>query len=210
MDMVRIVRKAAGGNKTGHAGTLDPLATGLVICCLGRATRSVEKLMGLTKVYLAMVDLSAFSTTDDLEGEREDIAVDQPPGRDRIQQVCREMTGVIDQVPPPYSAVHVNGRRAYKLAREGKTPQLTPRKVRIDQIRIIGYHYPHLQLQITCGRGTYIRSIARDIGGKLGTGGHLASLRRTAIGHYHVDQAHTIEHLPIPLTENDLLPVSSE
>lgn len=209
MDVVRRVRRAAGLGrrfKVGHAGTLDPLATGVVVCCLGKATRAVEQLMGLTKVYDAVVDLSAFTTTDDREGERQEVAVTQIPDEATVRQVLATFIGEVEQVPPVYSAVHVDGQRAYKLARRGEQPDMPARTVRIDAIELNRYDWPLLDITVTCGRGTYIRSLARDIGVRLGTGGHLASLRRTAVGPYTLDKAITFDRLESPLRQEDLLP----
>lgn len=207
MDVVRRVRRAAGGAKTGHAGTLDPLATGVVICCLGKATKCVERLMGQPKVYETVIDLTAFTSTDDREGERLEIDVPEPPTRAAVEAVCRDFIGSIDQTPPAYSAVHVNGQRAYKLARKGEAVDLPSKTVRIDAIDLLDYAFPMLTLRIVCGRGTYIRSLGRDIGTRLGAGGHLASLRRTAVGDYQVKQAHPIERFESPVTQDDLLPM---
>lgn len=207
MDVVRHVRRAAGRCKTGHAGTLDPLATGIVICCLGKATKCVEKLMGLPKVYETTVDPSAFTATDDLEGERMEIGVPEPPSLERVKAVCGEFLGEVTQTPPVYSAVHVDGQRAYKLARKGEAVNMPTKTVRIDAIDLMDYAWPMLSLRITCGRGTYIRSLGRDIGQQLCTGGHLASLRRTAVGGYHHDLAHPIERFERPITQDDLLPL---
>jgi len=204
MDVVRRIRGAAGGVKTGHAGTLDPLATGVLLCCLGRATRSVERLMGLGKVYEARVDLSAFSETDDREGPLEPVAVERFPSREQIRAALRRFEGTIEQVPPAFSAIKTRGRRAYALARGGERPKLEPRRVRIDELALVACHGPCLELRIACGRGTYIRALARDLGRALGTGGHLAALRRTAIGPYTIEQAadpRTLERL----TPGDLL-----
>ena len=208
MDVVRRVRRAAGKAKTGHAGTLDPLATGVVICCLGKATKSVEKLMGQPKVYETCVDLSAFTQTDDLEGEREEVDVPEPPTRALIQAVLPQFIGdAIEQTPPIYSAIHVNGQRAYKLARKGESVEMPTKIVRIDAIDILDYAWPNLTLSIRCGRGTYIRSLGRDIGKKLNTGGHLTALRRTAVGEYTLEKAHPIDRFESPITQDDLLPI---
>ena len=162
MDVVRRVRQAAGGAKTGHAGTLDPLATGVVICCLGRATRAVESLMGMTKVYETQVDLSAFTATDDREGDRQQVAVDSVPDESALRDALAEFQGQIEQIPPAYSAVHVNGRRAYQLARRGMAVELSPRTVSIERIELLDYQWPTVNLRVVCGRGVYIRSLARD------------------------------------------------
>ncbi len=207
MDVVRRVRRAAGHCKTGHGGTLDPMATGVVVCCLGRATKLVESLMAGTKVYEAVVDLSAFTSTDDREGPREEVAVTEPPSREAVAAVCGELTGVIEQRPPMYSAIHVDGQRAYKLARRGEVVDLPTRAVRVDAIEVTRYDWPLLGLTITCGKGTYIRSLARDMGMKLGTGGHLASLRRTAVGRFTIEMAVGVERLGEPIVQGDLMEV---
>ncbi len=161
MTVVRRVRRAAGGVKTGHAGTLDPLATGLVICCLGPATRTVPGLMGLTKVYETQIDLSAFTSTDDREGERREVAVAAPPDLTRLRAALEGFLGEIDQVPPNFSAIHVKGRRAYKMARRGESFTIAARKVRIDAIDLLDYAWPIIGLRITCGKGAAtIRSLA--------------------------------------------------
>jgi tRNA pseudouridine55 synthase len=210
MDVVRRVRRAAGGVKTGHAGTLDPLATGVVVCCLGKATREVEKLMGLTKVYEAEVDLSAFTATDDREGDRQEVAVATPPVELQVRAALAGFVGHIEQTPPAFSAVHVAGRRAYKLARKGEAVELPSRTVRVDAIELLEYAWPVARLRITCGRGTYVRSIARDLGAALKTGGHLASLRRRAVGPYDLTMAVTAERLERPITQGDLIDPAAE
>lgn len=207
MEVVRRVRRAAGGVKTGHAGTLDPLATGVVVCCLGKATRCVEQIMGLTKVYVAEIDLSAFTTTDDAEGPRLEVSVSDQPTEARLREVLARFVGVVEQVPPAYSALHVGGRRAYDLARQGKEVTLTARPVRIDAIELMHFHWPMAKVKVICGRGTYIRSLARDIGKALGTGGYLTGLRRLAVGPYTVEKAVTHERLAQPIGQGDLVAV---
>lgn len=207
MGVVSRVRRAAMGARTGHAGTLDPLATGVLVCALGKATRSIELLMGLTKVYETVVDLSAFTTTDDREGERTEVTPALQPDEATVRCVLEQFTGVIQQKPPAFSAVHVQGKRAYKLARKGQEVDLPARPVRIDALELLSLAYPLLSVRVTCGKGTYIRSLARDMGKALGTGGHLASLRRTAIGPYTLAQAVRLEDLPRPLPQDWLLPV---
>lgn len=206
MDVVRRVRAAAQGCRTGHAGTLDPLASGVVVCCLGRATRAVEHLMGLAKVYRGEIDLGAFTDTDDAEGEPRPVAVAEPPGEEAVRAALAGFVGEIDQVPPAYSALKVAGRPAYALARRGETVELAARRVRIDEIRCERYAWPIVELAVRCGRGTYIRSLARDLGRALGTGGHLRSLRRTAVGPYTVEEAVALDAVPRPLTAEHLLP----
>ncbi len=208
MDVVRRVRRSAGGKhiKTGHAGTLDPLASGVLICCLGReATRLVESLMELAKVYQTTIDLSAFSTTDDLEGELQPVDVPQPPAEPQVHAVLGQFLGEIEQTPPAHSAVKIKGQPAYKMARRGEDVKLRPRIIRIDAIELLRYDWPELEIVVTCGRGTYIRSLARQIGAALGAGGHLTALRRTAVGPYTVDQAIHLDDVPDPLPAEVLL-----
>jgi len=210
MYAVTKIRRAAGGAKTGHAGTLDPLATGVLLCCLGKATKQIDQLMGMTKIYEAGIDLTAFTTTDDREGEQTIINVAVPPTREQIAHTLQsQFIGEVSQRPPNFSAVHINGQRAYKLARQGKTVEISSRIVRIDSIQILAYEWPILALRITCGKGTYIRSLARDLGVALGTGGHLSALRRTAIGPYTIEMAITQDRLTQPITQADLAEVKN-
>lgn len=222
MDVVRRVRRAATGTsggaprgssgaggervKTGHAGTLDPLASGVLVCCLGRATRCVEQLMGLPKVYEAEVDLGAFTASDDREGQRQEVEVMAPPDRAAVEAACRSFVGRIEQKPPAFSAIHVAGRRAYQLARKGQTVAVPARYVTITAIDVLGYDWPSLYLRIICGRGTYIRSLARDLGRALATGGHVAALRRTGVGDYTLKLAVPLHRCDEPITQQDLLP----
>lgn len=205
MHVVRRVRRAAGGVKTGHAGTLDPLATGVVVCCLGKTTKLVDQLMATTKIYEAGIDLSAFTATDDREGDRIEVPVDNPPDEAILRSALAEFLGDILQTPPNFSAVHINGVRAYKLARKGKTVEARPRMVHVDAIDLLSYHWPVAEVRITCGKGTYIRSIARDLGQTLRTGGHLASLRRTAVGRFDLSMAVNEQRLDSPITQDDLI-----
>jgi tRNA pseudouridine55 synthase len=206
MDVVRHVRQAAGFVKTGHAGTLDPLATGVVVCCIGHATKHVERIMGMPKVYDSKIDLSAFTSTDDREGEREEVPVESPPDQAAVREALEAFVGDIQQVPPQFSAVHVEGKRAYKLARQGQQVKIEPRTVQVESIEFVDYEWPVLRVIITCGRGTYVRSMARDLGRALGTGGHLAGLRRTAVGPYDLASAVDASRLQLPIGQSDLLP----
>jgi len=136
------------------------------------------------------------------------VDVPVPPTLARVESACRAFVGgAIKQAPPIYSAIHVNGQRAYKLARKGEAVDMPTKTVRIDAVDVLDYTWPNLTLSIKCGRGTYIRSLGRDIGKKLGTGGHLASLRRTAVGGYTVEKSHPIDRFESPITQDDLLPV---
>ncbi len=205
MDVVRRVRRSAGNAKTGHAGTLDPLATGVVVCCIGKATKLIDQLMGLTKVYEADVDLSAFTATDDREGFLEPVPITGPPTEQQVREVLARFVGTIQQKPPAFSAMHVDGQRAYKLARKGRDVDIPARPVRIDAIELIAYAFPIARIRVTCGKGTYIRSLARDIGVALGTGGHLAALRRTSVGPYDLTSAMDGKRLESPIGEKDVL-----
>ncbi|MFG0305293.1 MAG: tRNA pseudouridine(55) synthase TruB [Phycisphaerales bacterium JB040] len=191
--------------KVGHAGTLDPLASGVLLVLVGKATRLQDRFMAGEKRYLADIDLAAFTTTDDAEGERDEVTVESPPTREHIDRVLADhFTGTIQQTPPAFSAIKLGGRRAYAEARSGKPVQLEPRPVTIHEIAITAYVYPRLTLDIRCAKGTYIRSIARDLGHALHTGGTLAALRRTGVGPFTIDQAITLENLPDPLRPDHL------
>ncbi len=185
--------------KVGHGGTLDPLATGLLVVMVGRATRLCQSVMDGTKTYHTSIDLSVSSPTQDLESEPFVVAVGEPPTLERVRIALTEWVGTVAQLPPEHSAMRVGGRRAYELAREGKPVPVEPRPVRIDAIDILGYEWPMLDLSITCGKGTYIRSLARDIGVSLQTGGMLRALRRVRSGPYDVGQAIALGELPDPL-----------
>mgnify|MGYP006297359199 CR=1 FL=1 len=209
MRVVEIVRRRAGGTKTGHAGTLDPLATGVLVLALGRATKMIDRIMTTEKRYTTEIDLSAFTSTDDLEGPREEIAVQTPPDAHAIRQALEQFVGEFDQRPPDFSAVKVAGRRAYKHARAGETLELPSRRVTIHDITLKQYDWPIVTLDVHCAKGVYIRSLARDLGAALGVGGHCRSIRRTAVGPFTLDEAWPLDDVPEPLSESDLLPVSN-
>ena len=170
--------------RVGHAGTLDPLASGVLVLCLGKATRLVEFVQDLPKTYRARVLLGARSDTDDADG----VCVPMPdvrvPTLPEIRETLNRFVGEIQQVPPNYSAARVQGKRAYNLARKQRDFELAPRLVKIQQITIDAFAYPYLDLVIDCGKGTYIRSLARDLGERLACGGLIAALRRTRIGSF--------------------------
>lgn len=202
MRAVEIVRRRAGGTRTGHAGTLDPLATGVLVIALGTFTRKIDQLMATDKRYMTEIDLSAFTTTDDSEGERTEIAVATPPSRDAIAAVLRDkFTGQIMQAPPAFSAVKLGGRRSYQLARRGEAPTPAPRAVVVHAIELLGYTWPRVELAIHCAKGTYVRSIARDLGVALGTGGTCLSIRRTAVGKFTAERAIALDALPETITQ---------
>jgi tRNA pseudouridine55 synthase len=192
--------------KVGHAGTLDPLATGLLVVMVGRATSLCELLMAETKEYLTTVDLSCVSATDDAEGAREEVACATPPELKTVLDAAAKFVGVIQQRPPAYSAIKVAGQRAYDMARRGEVVELPARPVIIHSMVVESYDWPHVTLRVVCGKGTYIRSLARDLGASMGVGGMLTMLRRTASGDKRVDDAVRLESLPDVMTQKDLLP----
>jgi tRNA pseudouridine55 synthase len=195
-DVVQRVRRLAGTRKVGHAGTLDPAASGLLVLGVGAATRLLPYVVGLDKTYLATVRLGVATTTDDAEGEplREPVAVPEAVLA-RVPEALAAFSGEQDQVPSAVSAVHVNGRRAHELVRAGEPVELAPRRVRIDRIELLGADGPDLELAVDCSSGTYIRALARDLGAALGVGGHVTALRRTRIGPLAVEEAAPAEEL---------------
>jgi tRNA pseudouridine55 synthase len=190
----RVVRLAPGV-KAGHAGTLDPLATGVLVVCIGAATRLIEFVQRMPKTYRTMVRLGARSDTLDAAGEVTEIAGALPPSELEIRGVLETQVGVIAQRPPEYSALKVKGQRAYDLARIGVPVNLAPRTVTIRRIELLGYDWPRLELEIECGSGTYIRAIARDVGTALGCGGLVEALTRTRIGPFTLAEAIDPERL---------------
>ncbi len=181
--------------KVGHAGTLDPLATGLLIICVGKATKTMTDYQALEKSYKAIIKLGATTKTDDSEADEENIKLTDEIKDDEINNVISSFIGDIDQVPPMYSAKKVKGQRLYKLARKGGSIELEPSQVAIYDIIINSISNPIIDATVNCSKGTYIRSLARDIGAKLGVGGYLKDLRRIAIGEYLAEQALTITEL---------------
>lgn len=190
--------------KVGHGGTLDPLATGLVVVLVGPATRLCNEIMAGEKRYAAEIDLAHTSPTDDREREPVPVTVEREPTHAEVEGVLPRFTGTIMQAPPAHSAMKVGGKRAYELARAGKIDRLEARPIVIHELSIVSYAWPRLTLDIRCGKGVYIRSLARDIGRALGVGGMLWGLRRTAVGRFTADEAVTLDDLPRTLTRADL------
>ncbi len=191
-----LTQQAGHRVKVGHCGTLDPFATGLLILVSGKFTRRAGEFSGLDKVYSATIRLGATSITGDPEGEITKHQVGKIPALADIERVMADFTGEISQTPPAYSAIKVNGQRAYRLARAGQEVDMPSRQVIIYWIRLVSYHYPDLVIETKVSSGTYIRSLAADIGQALGTGAYTTSLRRLSIGDYAVDKAQ-------PLTDFD-------
>jgi tRNA pseudouridine55 synthase len=198
-DIVALIRRLTGVRRVGHGGTLDPFARGVLPVFIGRATRMVEYHLADDKAYRATVALGATSTTDDLDGEL--TPVDGPTlDRATVEAALDGFRGTIEQVPPDHSAVHVGGRRAYELARSGDKLELRPRTVTIEHLGLVSWDdsapdRPVAVLDVRCSAGTYIRSIARDLGTALGSGAYLAALTRTASGPFRVEDAHPLEHV---------------
>ena len=206
-DAVARVRRLAGTRKVGHAGTLDPMATGLLIMGLGPSTRLLTYIVGLSKEYLATIRLGSSSTTDDAEGELLGFAPQAQLSKVTEEDILagvHSLTGEIEQIPSSVSAIKVNGKRAYDLARAGESVELKARPVTIYSFEVnniefgqddAGNGFIDVQVRVECSSGTYIRALARDVGFKLGVGGHLTALRRTRIGDFHVMDAVDIENM---------------
>ena len=201
-DVVKKIRAAGRFKKIGHAGTLDPLASGLLICCTGPKTKSIDTIQGAEKEYVATFNLGAITASFDLECE---VVPTQPaptpPSLERIQELLLEFTGEQDQVPPTFSAVMVNGKRAYTLARKGAEVELAAKRIQLYSFELLSYVYPLLETRIVCTKGTYIRAMARDLGNVLGTGAYLSALRRTRIGNYRVEESWPVAKLAQHLRE---------
>ncbi|MBR2777740.1 MAG: tRNA pseudouridine(55) synthase TruB [Prevotella sp.] len=189
--------------KIGHAGTLDPLATGVLILCTGKATKQIERLQLHTKEYTATLQLGATTPSFDLEHEVDATYPTAHITRELIEQTLPQFVGDIKQVPPVYSACMVAGDRAYELARKGRDVELAPKDIHIDDIQLVSFDPETMQLSIrvVCGKGTYIRSLARDIGEALGSGAHLTALCRTRVGDVSLDDCLTFDDFPQWLEE---------
>ena len=194
-DAVNRVERLLGKVKCGHAGTLDPLATGVLVICVGPATRLIQYVQRLPKQYLGVFQLGRRSATDDIEGEVELIAGAAEPTRAAIEAALPQFTGEIQQRPPAHSAIKINGQRAYDLARRDQPVELPARAVSIHRLEILRYEYPELELAIECGSGTYVRSLGRDLAAALGTAAVMSALVRTAIGHFRIEEAVSLDSL---------------
>lgn len=198
--LVKQVRKALERSyglrklKVGHAGTLDPLATGLMIVAVGKATKQIDELQAGDKEYLATVRLGATTPGFDLEKEIDARFPFEHVTEEKVRVALDGLTGGIDQVPPLYSAKKIEGVRAYEKARRGEAHELQPRRVIIHRIDLLDFTLPDIRLRIHCSKGTYIRSIARDLGSALDSGGHLVELRRIRSGHFSVEEAMTFDN----------------
>ena len=179
--------------KVGHAGTLDPLATGLVIVCTGKATKQIDQFMGMDKQYLADIRFGATTPSFDLETEPDQIFEWEHITKEMVEVTLQKFVGQIDQMPPAFSALKVNGRKAYDLARQGKEVELKARSVNISALELVEWNGQDVKVDVSCSKGTYIRSLARDLGAALNSGGHLTGLVRTRIGEYELAESISIE-----------------
>lgn len=198
--VISILRKITGVKKIGHGGTLDPLASGVLVVAIGKEfTKKIHLEVVKEKEYQAEIMLGLSSTTDDEEGIK---TVGKGLGKEinktDIEKILPQFIGKISQTPPIYSAIKVDGKEAYKLARKGKLPEMKAREVEIKKIEILDFHYPLLSIKVTCGPGVYIRSLARDLGEALGTGGYLHELIRTRVGEYKLEDCWQLPHLSSP------------
>lgn len=192
-DVVNKIRYAGKFKKVGHAGTLDPLATGLLILCTGKKTKEIELYQAQEKEYTGTILIGKTTPSFDLETEFDKTFPTDHVTENDLETAVQQFMGEIDQVPPVFSAIKVKGKRAYESAREGKSVELKSRKVSITVFEIDSSRFPEVDFKIVCSKGTYIRSIARDLGLALGSGGTLVSLRRTKIGSFSVENAFDIE-----------------
>ena len=170
--------------KVGHAGTLDPLATGVMLLCCGKATRTIDTLQAGTKVYVAEIALGATTPSFDMETPVDATYPTEHITRELVEETLRKFVGDIEQIPPQYSACKIEGERAYELIRKGETPDLKPKILRIDEITLLDFSPKKITVRVVCSKGTYIRALARDIGVALNSGGHLTALRRERVGDY--------------------------
>lgn len=200
--------KAAGvkAAKVGHAGTLDPIATGVLVLCVGQATRLIEHVQRQPKRYRGAFLLGRRSPSDDIELPAEELPDAPVPSREQIEAALPTFTGPIEQIPPAYSAIKIDGQKAYDLARRGAAPEMKPRRVTIYELRVVSYDYPQLVLDIRCGSGTYVRAIGRDLAESLGTAAVMSALERTEIGPFRVEEAASLRELDEQTLLTRLLP----
>lgn len=191
--VVKIIRGLAGVKKVGHAGTLDPFAKGVLLICTGKATKKVSQLMNLQKEYICQLKLGIETDTDDRTGK---IINSRPVPELTLQEfetICQQFIGEIPQIPPMYSAKKIGGKRLYKIARQGQVIERRPAIVTIHSIDILNFHVSEITMKVACSKGTYVRSLARDIGIQIGCGAHVQSLTRTKIGDYLIENSITLE-----------------
>lgn len=200
-DVVRKLRAQMKIKKVGHAGTLDPLATGLLILCTGKFTKRINEYMAREKEYTGTITLGSTTPTYDLESEPENFKDYSGITPAQLEAVTKLFTGDILQVPPIHSAIKKDGKRVYELARRGEQVELEPRKITIKVFEITAIELPLIHFRVVCSTGTYIRSLANDVGAALGCGGHLSSLCRTRIGEFTLDKSMTVEQAQTMIRE---------
>ena len=198
-DVVRkvkfLLQKKTGQKKikVGHAGTLDPLATGLLLVCVGKATKLADSLQAEEKEYVADIRLGATTPCFDLEKEIDAVYPFEHINKEAVEQALKQFTGEQEQIPPVFSAKLIDGKRAYELARAGKETEMKPAVITISELLLLNFSLPNITIKITCSKGTYIRSLARDLGLALQSGGHLTALRRTRSGRHRVEKAFDLD-----------------
>ncbi|MDX2197780.1 MAG: tRNA pseudouridine(55) synthase TruB [Phycisphaerae bacterium] len=201
------VRRITGVRKSGHAGTLDPAADGVLIICQGRATKLVEQFMGLPKVYRTVARLDVTSSSFDSDRPHEPVEIARVPSESEVIAALARFVGKIQQVPPAVSALKIGGQPSYKLERQGRAVELAPREVQIYSNTLLSYAWPEIRFDTHCGRGTYIRALIRDLGAALGVGGCLTGLTRLAIGPFRVEEAWTRERMEQAKMADYLIPI---
>jgi len=200
-DVVDALRKATGLRRIGHTGTLDPRATGLLVMCLGQATRLSQYLSGLDKTYEGAMQLGVTTASHDLDGEVvEEQPVDPDMTLERLQEVCNRFVGDIQQVPPMVSAIKIGGKRLYKLARQGQEIERPARSVTVHSFTVVHWNPPYADLSVSCSSGVYVRTLCHDVGQLLGCGAVLSRLRRTRVGNYDIGDALPLEAFQVPET----------
>ena len=192
--------------KVGHAGTLDPLATGVMILCTGRATKRIEEFQAHTKEYVATLRLGATTPSFDLEKEIDAIYPTEHITRELVEETLKQFVGSIEQVPPAFSACKVDGKRAYDLARKGREVELKPKTLVIDEIELLACELPDIRIRVVCSKGTYIRALARDIGVALHSGAHLTALERTRVGDVRLEDCLTLDQVEAWVDAQELTP----
>lgn len=190
--------------KVGHAGTLDPLATGVMIICTGKATKRIEEFQYHTKEYIATLQLGATTPSYDLEKEINATYPTEHITREMVEEVLQQFKGTIEQIPPAFSACKVDGKRAYDLARKGDEVELKPKTLVIDEIELLECNLPEIKIRVVCSKGTYIRALARDIGEALQSGAHLTGLIRTRVGEVRLEDCMQVEDFPEWLEQQEI------
>ncbi len=203
-DVVSKLRRLLGARKVGHCGTLDPMATGLLVVCLNSATKLADLFSLHDKDYVASVRLGRQTDTDDAEGRIVAEADPTDTSHEDVKRVLQSFVGRQSQVPPAYSAIKVDGVRSYRRARKGETFKLKPREVKFHRLQLLDWRPPEFEVSIRCSAGTYVRALARDVGQRLGAGGHLSSLRRIRSGQFRVDDASTIDEIEAICNRGDV------